>query len=112
MVIQLFEDENNNGIMDPEDGMVMSVLTDGDTGGYCFEDVTPGTYVIFEVQLPSYGDLSDVDATPDPDGNDAVDGADNNIPVVPEPEIRLGYKTAYINCIYFVVLFFNVVKYL
>ncbi len=83
--VQLFIDVNGNGNIDPGDNMVGSVLTDGDTGNYCFEDVTPGVYVIKEIQLPNYGDLSDWDMTPDPDGDDSAQGPDNNIPVVLTP---------------------------
>ncbi len=79
--ILLYEDENGNGQIDPADDVIASVLTDGDTGNYCFEDVTPAVYIIYEVQLPSYGDLSDWDMSPDPDGDDSSEGTDNNIPV-------------------------------
>ncbi len=81
MEVQLYEDENGNGIMDPEDDMIRFVMTSGGTGEYCFDDVVPGMYIINEVQLPGYGDASDVDDTPDPDGDDSADGPDNNIPV-------------------------------
>ena len=85
MEVQLYDDVDGDGIMDPEDIMVATVLTDGDTGGYCFEDVVPGMYILNEIQLPTYGDQSDVDDSPDPDGDDSSDGTDNNIPVEVTP---------------------------
>jgi hypothetical protein len=85
MDVQLYEDENGNGNMDPEDNMIAFELTDG-TGSYCFDLVTPGMYIINEVQPPIYGDESDVDDTPDPDGDDSADGPDNNIPVEVVPD--------------------------
>jgi len=83
--VQLWEDENGNGQLDTGDDMLTVQYSDGDTGNYCFEDVVPDTYIVVEVQIPTYGDSSDVDATPDPDGDDSADGTDNNIPVVLEP---------------------------
>jgi hypothetical protein len=85
MGIQLYRDLNGNGNIDTGDNMVMMVLTDGDTGGYCFEDVVPGNYVVYEIQLPTYGSASDKDESPDPDGDDSAQGTDNNIPVMLEP---------------------------
>ncbi|HJW31530.1 MAG TPA: hypothetical protein VJ508_20010, partial [Saprospiraceae bacterium] len=84
VVVQLYLDLNGNGNMDSGEPMIASVMSDGDTGNYCFEDVTPGNYVINEIQLPNYGNQSDVDATPDPDGDDGST-PDNNIPVVLAP---------------------------
>jgi hypothetical protein len=40
--LQLYIDVNNNDSLDVADVYVISVYTDGDTGNYCFEDVTPG----------------------------------------------------------------------
>jgi protocatechuate 3,4-dioxygenase beta subunit len=90
MQIQLYRDLNGNGNMDAGEPMIAVVYTDGDTGGYCFEDVVPGNYVINEIQIPTYGNLSDVDETPDPDGDDSVQGPDNNIPVVLNPNEQDG----------------------
>jgi len=81
MEVQLYRDLNGNGSIDAGDIMVAIVLTDGVTGGYCFEDVVPGSYVVVEVQLASYGNLYDMDETPDPDGDDSGEGPDDNIPV-------------------------------
>ncbi len=85
MVIQLYDDVNTNGNVDPEDTLMVSTVTDGDSGSYCFEDMTPGAYILVEQQQPGYGNLSDFDATPDPDGDDSADGPDNNIPVILDP---------------------------
>ncbi|MEO5905356.1 MAG: SdrD B-like domain-containing protein [Saprospiraceae bacterium] len=85
LVIQLYKDVDGDGEMDPEDTMVTSTMSDENTGAYCFEDVEPGYYVLNEVVVPGYGDLSDKDETPDPDGDDSAQGADNNIPVKLDP---------------------------
>jgi protocatechuate 3,4-dioxygenase beta subunit len=84
MEIRLYEDENGNGNMDPEDDMVAVEFTDA-VGDYCFDTVLPGIYVINEVQTGTYGDAMDMDETPDPDGDDSIDGPDNDIPVEVTP---------------------------
>jgi len=85
MSLQLYIDVNADGNIDAGDVMVSTTVTAMASGAYCFENVTPGFYVIGEVQLPGYGNMSDVDETPDPDGDDSADGPDDNIPVVLEP---------------------------
>src|SRR5688500_1643645 len=83
--VELYEDENGNGQMDPEDNMLAFLYSDGDTGNYCFEDIVPGVYIVNEVHPPDYGNLSDMDETPDPDGDDSAEGPDDNIPVILMP---------------------------
>ncbi|KZS01185.1 Uncharacterized protein APZ42_002232, partial [Daphnia magna] len=51
-------------------GAVVATTTTNANGGYSFTNVVPGNYTIMEVQPTGYGSVSDVDATPDPDGND------------------------------------------
>jgi protocatechuate 3,4-dioxygenase beta subunit len=84
MVLELYIDINGNGQIEAGDTMVDTVWTNS-LGSYCFENVVPGMYIVNEVQLPNYGDMSDIDDTPDPDGDDSGDGPDNNIPVGVEP---------------------------
>ena len=80
--IQLMADMNGNGNVDAGDTLVTSTTTSGINGGYCFSNIRPCNYVVVEVQPATYGELSDYDNTPDPDGNDSGDGPDNEIPVV------------------------------
>jgi protocatechuate 3,4-dioxygenase beta subunit len=83
VTIFLIEDINGSGIGDGD--TIATTTTDGDLGNYCFLNVTPGTYVVVENQPGEYGELSDYDHTPDPDGDDFGEGADNDIPVVLDP---------------------------
>jgi hypothetical protein len=39
--IRLYLDVNNNDTLDVADTLIATTYTDGDTGNYCFEDVTP-----------------------------------------------------------------------
>ena len=76
--IELYADDNGDGIADGP--LVASTLTDGDTGNYCFEDVTPGDYVIVQIQPVNYASVQDFDLTTgafDPDGNDSLQTPDN-----------------------------------
>jgi protocatechuate 3,4-dioxygenase beta subunit len=82
--IRLYLDVNNNDSLDAADILVLTTLTDGDTGNYCFEDVTPGEYVVVETQPPFYFSVSDYDHTTnasDPDGLASGNDPDNEIPV-------------------------------
>ena len=82
--IRLFLDVNNNDAWDIGDILIATTYSDGDTGDYVFEDVTPGEYVIVETQPVNYTNVSDYDHTttaPDTDGDDSADGWDNEIPV-------------------------------
>jgi hypothetical protein len=51
--------------------IVATDVTDA-SGNYEFLNVAPGQYTIMEVQPTGYNSVSDVDATPDPDGNDGA----------------------------------------
>jgi protocatechuate 3,4-dioxygenase beta subunit len=51
--------------------IVATDVTDA-SGNYEFLNVSPGQYTIMEVQPTGYNSVSDVDATPDPDGNDGT----------------------------------------
>ncbi|MEO6132807.1 MAG: SdrD B-like domain-containing protein, partial [Saprospiraceae bacterium] len=86
--IKLYKDVNNNDAYDAGDVLIATVYTDGDTGNYCFEDVTPGEYVVVEIQPPFYNSVSDYDHSTgafDPDGDDSADGPDNEVPVTLVP---------------------------
>ncbi|MEO5907257.1 MAG: SdrD B-like domain-containing protein, partial [Saprospiraceae bacterium] len=43
--IKLYLDVNNNDSLDAADVLVATTFTDGDSGNYCFEDITPAEYV-------------------------------------------------------------------
>lgn len=77
--LQLFADMNANLAVDSGDTIVMSVIS-AMNGSYCFTNLVPCNYVINEIQPINYGQQSDTDATPDPDGNDSADGPDDQIP--------------------------------
>ncbi|HJW27960.1 MAG TPA: SdrD B-like domain-containing protein, partial [Saprospiraceae bacterium] len=86
--LRLYLDVNNNDSLDVADVLVATVFTDGDTGDYCFEDVTPGEYVVFEVQPPFYNSISDYDHTttaPDTDGGALAGDPDDEIQVTLTP---------------------------
>ena len=70
-----------SGEVIPTGDAIAITFTDGDTGDYSFENIPPGTYVVVETQPMNYFDFSDFDISPDPDGDDSSEGADNNIPV-------------------------------
>ena len=88
VVIELYYDDNGDGVEDAG-GFVASTLTDGDSGNYCFEEVEPRQYVVVEIQPINYTSVYDFDMSTDPvndpDGNDSIQGPDNNIPVVVVP---------------------------
>jgi len=79
--IQLMADINANEVVDGGDTLVATTTTSGVNGSYCFTDIIPCHYIVVEVQPTTYGNLSDYDATPDPDGDDSGDGPDDQIPV-------------------------------
>lgn len=79
--INLYADVNNNLTQDGPDTLVATTTTTAGTGAYCFTNIRPCNYSISETQPASYGNVSDFDATADPDGNDSADGPDNQIPV-------------------------------
>jgi len=80
VVLSLVSDTNGNGVADAGEPVVATTTTDA-SGNYAFLNVTPGNYVVVETQPDAYNSsLSDVDATPDPDGNDGTT-PNNIIPV-------------------------------
>ena len=62
--------------------LVTSTVTDI-AGFYEFLGVAPGDYTLVEIDLADYSDVSDVDATPDPDGDDGL--INDEIPVTLSP---------------------------
>ena len=83
--VQLLADINMNQAADPADILQASVFSDSLTGDYCFNQVYPCAYIIQEIQPLLHGSLSDYDITADPDGDDNIDGPDDEIPVLLEP---------------------------
>ncbi|MEP6647242.1 MAG: hypothetical protein ABJC12_09130 [Saprospiraceae bacterium] len=83
--IRLEADINGNQAFDAGDTLIATVFSAAGTGQFCFSNVIPCNYVLVEIQPASYGNLSDFDSTPDPDGDDSSDGPDNQIPVVLSP---------------------------
>ncbi|MBK9981418.1 MAG: hypothetical protein IPP15_03160 [Saprospiraceae bacterium] len=79
--IKLVADVNNNQIYDGLDTLVATLFSSAGTGQFCFQQIRPCSYILVEIQPSSYGELSDYDVTPDPDGDDSADGPDNQIPV-------------------------------
>jgi len=79
--IQLIADVNSNLVQDGGDTLVTTTTTNAVSGSYCFTNLRPCQYIVVEMQPGSYGNASDYDATPDPDGDDSADGPDNQIPV-------------------------------
>ena len=88
VIIMLYHDLNDNDALDAGDTLVATTLTDGDTGDYCFEDITPAEYLVSETQPVNFTSVSDFDETtapPDTDGDDQADGPDDEIPVTLNP---------------------------
>ena len=61
---------------------ITSIVTDI-TGYYEFLGIAPGVYALVETDLTDYSDVSDIDGTPDPDGDDGL--INDEIPVTLEP---------------------------
>ncbi|MBK8348740.1 MAG: hypothetical protein IPL08_14420 [Saprospiraceae bacterium] len=59
-------------LKDAVTGAVVATTTTDASGNYAFLNVLTGNYVIMETDPAGYQDVSDVDATPDPDGNDGA----------------------------------------
>jgi hypothetical protein len=86
VTIRLHYDTNGDG--NPDGGPVLTTVTGGDGGAYCFSDVPPGNYVVVQVQPNNYSSVVDYDFSTgafDPDGDDSAQGPDNNIPVTIVP---------------------------
>jgi hypothetical protein len=79
--IRLWVDVNSNGFRDTGDTLSAVTFSNTVTGGYCFSLIDPCDYILEEIQPLHHGDLADYDLSPDPDGNDSLDGPDNEIPV-------------------------------
>ncbi|MGB4850000.1 MAG: SdrD B-like domain-containing protein [Saprospiraceae bacterium] len=79
--IKLVADVNSNQMYDGVDTLVATLFSNAGTGQFCFQQIRPCSYILVEVQPATYGELSDFDSTPDPDGDDSGDGPDNQIPV-------------------------------
>ena len=71
-------------LKDAVTGAVIATTTTNASGQYTFTNVAPGNYTIMQVQPAGYNSVSDVDATPDPDGNDGATPNDM-IPVTVAP---------------------------
>ena len=69
-------------LRDDQDNLVTSIVTDI-AGYYEFLGVAPGDYTLVELDLTDYSDVSDIDATPDPDGDDGL--INDEIPVTLAP---------------------------
>ena len=86
--LNLYLDVNNNDSLDVADIEVATTYTDGDSGAYCFEDLPPDEYIVFEVQPANYNSVSDYDESidgSDMDGAASADDPDNEIPVTLMP---------------------------
>lgn len=86
VTINLYHDTDGDG--NPDGPVYLTTTSEGETGGYCFEDVPYGNYVIVEIQPDNYDSVSDYDhstGASDPDGDDSGQGPDDNIPVVLAP---------------------------
>ena len=77
--IQLYVDIDGSGSVNAGDILYATMLTD--SNGYCFDSLYPCEYVLKEIQPAGYGDSLDYDLSPDPDGDDSLQGPDNEIPV-------------------------------
>ena len=82
ILIQLWHDLNGNQVVDGLDTLESSTMTAGTTGQFCFTALRPCQYVLVEVQPATFGEESDYDHTPDPDGVDTLSGPNNSIPVI------------------------------
>ena len=87
VLIYLHLDTNGDGNADG--APIDSVLTDGDSGDYCFLDIEPRDYVVVESQPLNYFDVTDYDHSTGPFDPDGVDTtlvlADNDVPVTLAP---------------------------
>jgi len=83
--IKLWVDVNSNGSLDAGDTLKATTFSHLVTGTYCFLLVDPCDYILEEIQPLHHGDLADYDFSPDPDGDDSLEGPDNEIPVTLSP---------------------------
>ncbi len=83
--IKLWVDVNGNGSLDAGDTLKATTFSHLVTGTYCFLHIDPCDYILEEIQPLHHGDLADYDFSPDPDGDDSLEGPDNEIPVTLAP---------------------------
>src|SRR5690606_12338252 len=57
VVLDLYADTDGDGVADGP--VLFTTTTDGETGGYCFEDVPAGVYVVVETLPNQYELLTD-----------------------------------------------------
>lgn len=81
--LKLYADQNTDGIADNSTA-IKSVFTT-ENGNYSMASITPGSYVIVEIQPDGWTTIDDGDPTPDNDIVDNIDSLDNLIPVTLEP---------------------------
>ncbi|MDX1408970.1 MAG: carboxypeptidase-like regulatory domain-containing protein, partial [Saprospiraceae bacterium] len=80
--IWLYADTDSNGVAD---GGILATATTNVTGYFQFTGVEPQYYVLIEDQPFLHSNVSDIDTSitaTDLDGDDTVDGPDNDIPVL------------------------------
>ncbi|MDX1478306.1 MAG: SpaA isopeptide-forming pilin-related protein, partial [Saprospiraceae bacterium] len=86
VTIELYADTDGDG---NRDGSPLASIQTDSTGQYCFGNIQPADYVLYEIQPANYDSLSDYDRSitvDDPDGVDTTGvGADNDIPVTLAP---------------------------
>ena len=80
VTLELYVDTDVDG---NADGAAIQTTT-AINGLYAFFNVDPGNYVVVEIQPNPYSSISDQDTSinaSDLDGDDSIDGPDNDIPV-------------------------------
>ncbi len=64
VIVVLYEDSNGNGVIDPDEEPLDYRETDGN-GAYSFSGLTPGNYIVVEIDPPGYRSTGDVDGPND-----------------------------------------------
>src|SRR5690606_16881601 len=82
VTIGLYNDANGDNV--PDSGTPVATDVTDALGEFAFLDMEPGGYVLVQTHPAGYESLSDVDGTPDPDGNDGAT-PNEKIPVVLAP---------------------------
>ncbi len=80
VLVELFEDSNDNGLFDAGEPSVETTTTGAD-GSYSFNNLAPGDYVVVETQPANLVSVSDQDESPDGDPFDPVTTVDEQIGV-------------------------------
>jgi hypothetical protein len=83
VTVRLFADQNLDGIAD--NGVIIRNVTTNPLGNYSMASITPGYYVIVELQPSGYFSLWDGDTTEDFDSLSNLIPNDNIIPITVEP---------------------------